>query len=95
MSDMDLIGLPSAALYSIARNESAEDRYRKAAVRLMWIEKFPNVNHPDLAMILQEVKADLAAERDVTDIVEQAIEAPMPKAEETGPFKAGFTTRDM
>lgn len=81
MSDMeDISGLPQATLYAVARNESAEPRYRKAAVRLMLERGYQQVNHADLSAILADVKADMGAEAEVSDIVEQAIEAPMPTA---------------
>lgn len=93
MNDLDLTQLPQDALYSIALNPSAEARYRKAAVRLMLAAGYKRVEHPDLVLIVQDVKEDLAAEGDVQDAVETAIEAPLP--ENPGPLRASVTTRTM
>ena len=82
MSDLDLTNLPQATLYAVARNESAEPRYRKAAVRLMLERGYPQVNHADLSSILADVKADMGAEAEVEDIVTQATEEPMPEVAE-------------
>jgi len=68
---------------------------RKASVRLMLKHGYPKTDHPDLLLLRQEVEAELAAEADVTDIVETAIEAPLPAKEEFGALKASFTTKDL
>ena len=94
--DLNLDGMPANILFDIARNPSASREYRKAAIRLMLKHGYQKTDHPDLFLVKQEVEAEMAAEQEVTDIVEQAIEEPLPvKQEETGPFKAGFTTKDM
>jgi len=93
--DLNLEEMPSNILFDIARNESASREYRKAAVRLMLKHRYPKTDHPDLLLLRQEVEAEIAAENDVQDIVEQAIEAPLPAKEEFGALKASFTTKDL
>ena len=94
--DQNLIEqMPASILFDLARNESASREYRKAAVRLMLKHGYPKTDHPELLLLRQEVEAEVAAEREVTDIVETAIEAPLPAKEEFGALKASFTTRNL
>jgi hypothetical protein len=85
--------LPEFVLLALARNESAEPAYRKAAV-VHLIEKgyTREANHPDLAAIVAEVLRERSAKDEVQSIVESAVEAPL---ESVGPFKASFTTKNF
>ena len=102
-NDLDLDPLPGNVLRDIARNESADPKYRKAAVSIMFRKGYKEANHPDLSALLAEVKAEKVAEQEVEDIATTAIEGELPTApaavadedEEPGPFKAGFTTRNF
>lgn len=92
--------MPGAALRDIARNGSADPKYRKAAVVLLLRFGYKDVNHPDLVSLLAEVKEEQTAIGEVQDIVETAIEAPIQTpADELpdapGPFRASFTTKSM
>lgn len=93
--------LPGDILLTIATNESAEPRWRKAAVELMLELKHPQVNKPEIASLLAEVKKDRYAKDEVIDVVETAIEQPMPevvtkpKEEGFGPLFASVTTKSL
>lgn len=76
--------LPGDILLSIATNESAEPRWRKAAVELMLELKHPQVNKPEIAPLLAEVKKDRYAKDEVIDVVETAIEQPIETSEIDG-----------
>lgn len=104
--DVHLGHLPGPILRDIARNDSAPREWRRAAVELMLDKKCPEVNHPDLADLLREVRAQHDAKDEVQSIVESAIEGPlddMPDVVEahesqrpvTGPFTASFTTHSL
>lgn len=71
--------LSGDALRDIARNESAPYRWRKAAVKIMLDKGFPQVNHPDLYLLLMDVKADKDAHNEVESVVESAIESQIPQ----------------
>lgn len=92
--------LPGHILYSLAANESAEWRFRKAAVELLLELKSDLANKPELAVLLAEVKTDRYAKDEVTDIVETAIESSLDdhksaENEESGPHKASVTTETL
>lgn len=93
--------LPGDILLTIATNESAEPRWRKAAVELMLELKHPQVDKPEIASLLAEVKKDRYAKDEVIDIVETAIEQPMAetstetKEKGFGPLFASVTTRSL
>lgn len=84
--------LPGHILLTIATNESAGMRWRKAAVEIMLEHKCAEVNKPEIASILAEVKKDRYAKEEVTDVVETAIESPL---EEHGAQKASVTTQSL
>lgn len=86
--------LPGDILFSMATNESAEWRWRKAAVELMLEHKCPQVNNPAIAHILEEVKKDRYAKEEVTDVVETAVEGEL--GEPVSPaLKASVTTAEL
>lgn len=70
--------LSGDALRDIARNESAPYRWRKAAVKMMLEKNFPQVKHPDLYLLVMDVKADQEAHSEVESVVESAIESQIP-----------------
>lgn len=76
-----LRGLSGDVLRDLARNESAEWRWRKAAVKLMLDKKFPQVNHPDLKDLVRDVQQDIDAHNEVESVVETAIEGQIPSHE--------------
>ncbi len=86
----DLANQPEFVLLSIARNQSASPEYRKAAVEHL-IEKGyeREVNHPDLTMLVVQVKREREAKDEVQAIVESAVEAPLE------PMRASVTTATM
>jgi hypothetical protein len=94
--DVHLGHLPGPILRDIARNDSAPREWRRAAVELMLDRKCPEVNHPDLAELLREVKAQREAKDEVQSIVESAIEQPLEDdTPAPGPFVASFTTKNF
>lgn len=72
--------LPGQILRDLARNESASREWRKAAVALMIEKGYPEVWHPDLLLLMAEVKAELEAKDEVAAVVEGAIEGELPQA---------------
>ncbi len=101
--DAHLGHLPGPILRDIARNDAAPREWRKAAIELMLEKNFPEVNHPDLRGLLQEVKSEREAKDEVQSIVESAIEGPLDQVFRssgsenvpTGPFQASFTTKSL
>jgi hypothetical protein len=89
--DDQLQHLPGQILLSLALNENADPRGRKAAVDIMFTKGYPEVLHKDLAGILAEVKADHEARHEIIEIVEQATESP----QHLGASVAGVTTRTL
>jgi hypothetical protein len=91
--------LPGDVLLSLAKNENAEWRWRKAAVEIMLDHKFKQSSHPDVAEILRDVLADREAHQEVRDIVETAIEGPIQAEDEDktnlGPLFCGVTTENL
>src|SRR5690242_4549031 len=89
--------LPAQILLALARNEAATREWRKAAVQMMMDKNF-DVSHPDLSLLVLEIKAEQDAKQEVQAIVEAAAETDMdaePGEPESGPFKASFTTDSM
>lgn len=66
--------LPAHILFDIARNESASQEWRKAAVKLMRKKGYKQVQHPELSWIVGELEKDEQAEKEVIAVVESAIE---------------------
>lgn len=90
-SQLDSIAhLPGDILLSLARNESVTKEMRKAAVRLMLQNGFPQYKHPELLSFVLELELENAAHDEVEAIVETAIESQIPSA-----TSASFTTKDM
>jgi hypothetical protein len=82
--------LPGAVLFSLARNPSASLDFRKAAIQLMIEKGCYQVNDPELALLVHEVRQSQEARSEVEAIVESAIEEEIP-----GPFRASVTTKTM
>lgn len=82
--------LPEFVLLALARNESADPAYRKAAVEHL-IEKgyIREANHPELTMLVAQVMREREAKDEVQSIVESAVEAPLES------MKASVTTATM
>lgn len=66
--------LPAHVLFDIARNESASQEWRKAAVKLLRKKGYAQAQHPELAWIVRELEKDEQAEKEVIAVVESAIE---------------------
>lgn len=71
--------LPGQILRDLARNDSAQHSWRKAAVQLMLEKGYPEASHPDLVWLVQEVKAEMDVKQEVEAIVESAIEQELPE----------------
>lgn len=82
--------LPCQVLFSLARNESGSTDFRKAAIQLMLDKGCQQVNAPELALLVSEVKRGQDAKLEVESIVESAIEQEIP-----GPFQASVTTKSF
>lgn len=89
----ELSDKPTAALMSIARNDSATREYRLASVRIL--NKTGRLSevlrYPELTWLLDQVRNEQAAEDEVVDIVTQATEQEF----EPGPLRASVTTATM
>lgn len=85
--------LPGHILFDLARNEAAPREWRKAAVELLIDKNYPQAKHPDLALLVLEIKNERTARGEVEAVVESAIEGEI--SHYTGPFKASFTTRSL
>ena len=70
--------LPGYILFDLARNESAEWRWRKAAVEIMLEHGYKEAQRVEVSDLYKEILADRAAKSDVIDVVETAIEAALP-----------------
>jgi hypothetical protein len=75
--EITLNPLTAENLRDIARNESVQRSWRKAAVKLLLARKHPFVWHPELILMAAEIREELAAEQEVQDVVEQASEEPL------------------
>lgn len=78
-----LQSFPDHVLLDIARNDSAEHRYRKLAVQVLIDKKSPRVKHPDIQHLVRELEVEL-------DGIE--FEHPAPSA---GPLVASITTETL
>lgn len=85
--------LPGDALLSIARNDSANRDYRRAAVELLIDGKHPQAKHPELAITVSEIMAERAAKGEVVALVEEATGQELP--ENGHALKAGVTTASL
>lgn len=65
---------PAQILLDLARNEAASHEWRKAAVQLLLDKNYPQANHPDLAVLMLEIRSEGTAKDDVESVVESAIE---------------------
>ena len=83
--------LPAQILLSLARNPSSSPEYVKASVVLLHEKGYAEANHPDLRMILEDIKKEREARNEVEAIVETAIEEPL----HTGALQASVTTKTM
>jgi len=89
--DDQLKHLPGQILLALALNENADPRGRKAAVDIMYVKGYPEVQHKDLVGILAEVKADHEARHEILAVVEQAVEEP----QHMGASVASVTTQSL
>jgi len=86
----DLAHQPEFVLLSIARNQSASPEYRKAAVEHLLEKGYTReANHPDIDMLVAQVRREREAKDEVQSIVEAATETPME------PMRASVTTATM
>lgn len=70
--------LSGEILFSLARNPSASKEYRKAAVEFLIDRYHYQANDPELSGFVAEIEKERAAREEVQDVVETAIEAPIP-----------------
>src|ERR1700733_10949957 len=82
--------LPDHILLSVARNPSSSREFSKAAVKLLVDMKSRHVGHPDLQMLVAEIRRESEAQTEVEAIVESAIEQEIPS-----PMRASVTTATM
>lgn len=66
--------LPAFILFDIARNESATEEWRKAAVKILRKKGYKQAQHPELVFIVRELEKEELAEKEVIAVVESAIE---------------------
>lgn len=87
--------LPGQILFDLARNQSANHYWRKAAVELLIDNHYPQAKHDELLSLVFEVEAERRAKAEVESVVETAIEAPVSRFDEPvdpSALKASFTT---
>lgn len=88
--------MPGQVLFSLARNESASPEFRKAATEILLDRGFPQANHPELVLIVHDIRKEREARHEVEAIVESAIEGEIPAtAPAPSPFRASVTTATM
>lgn len=83
--------LPAQILLSLARNPSSSPEYVRAAVQILHDRNFPEANHPDLRMVLLDIKKDHEARNEVEALVESATEEPM----QSPALRASVTTATL
>jgi len=74
--------LPAFVLFDIARNESATEEWRKAAVKLLRKKGYKQAQHPELVFIVRELEKEELAEKEVIAVVEAATEEELSEAYE-------------
>jgi len=79
-----LITFPDHALRDLARNESTQREYRKAAVEILVNRKSPFSQHPDLRVLTDELEIEL-----------EGIQFEFPAPSGAGPLTASVTTKTM
>ena len=82
--------LPESVLLALARNEAAQSDFRLAAVELMIDNGFGSANHPELALLAQEVQRRVSTKAEVSAIVESATEESLDDVPDTDGFDSGF-----
>lgn len=90
--------MPGQVLFSLARNESASPEFRKAATEILLDRGFPQAHHPELVLIVHDIRKEREARHEVEAIVESAIEGEIPVAATVpapSPFRASVTTASM
>lgn len=84
--------LAESTLFDLARNESASVEFRRAAVGIMLDKGYKKAGHPELGLILAEIKKEREARGEVEAIVESAIESPIPQSPA---LTASVTTKSL
>ena len=79
-----LVTFPDHALRDLARNESTQREYRKAAVEILVNRKSPFSQHPDLRVLVDELEIEL-----------EGIQFEFPAPSGNGPLSASITTETM
>jgi hypothetical protein len=85
-------GLPAHILLDIARNPSQSREWRKAAVKLLVKNNYPQANHPELSSLVLDIKAERVAEDEVEAVVESAVES---QISESPALRASVTTQTL
>lgn len=83
--------LPAQILLSLARNPSSSPEYVRAAVQILHDRSFPEANHPDLRMVLLDIKRQHETKAEVEALVESATEEPM----QSPALRASVTTATL
>src|ERR1700744_5805971 len=87
--------LPGDILLALAINDATPDRNKKAAVEIMIARGDRQAEHPALAALAREVRADITARHEVIDVVEQAIEEPIHIPAAPPSLRASVTTETL
>lgn len=69
--------LPSQILFDLARNQSANYHWRKAAVEMLIDNNYPQAKNPELLSLVLDVQEGRKARAEVESVIETAIEAPV------------------
>lgn len=84
--------LAESNLFDLARNDSASLEFRKAAVSIMLDKGYKKAFHPELGLILADIKKERDARGEVESIVEAAIESEIPQSPA---LSASVTTKTL
>jgi hypothetical protein len=105
-TEQHLASLTAEVLRDLGRNEAAGWAVRKAAVKMLIERGHAFSNHPDFRELRLEITEEAEAHAEVESLIGQVEETVKPvvqkmdepeevEEEKPGPFRAGFTTRNM
>lgn len=76
-AELNLLPLTPEVLRDLARNESVDRNWRKAAIKFLIKRNHNYANHGEFKELLEEIKEEQLAEQEVKAIVESATEEPL------------------
>jgi hypothetical protein len=76
-AEFSLEPLTDEVLRDVARNESCSWAWRKAAVKFLMQRNHKYQHHSDFRELVEEIKEEILAEKEVQAVVESATEEPL------------------